>query len=414
MGPNLLFDKSFIQSLSENESVWLDRFYTSLINPLFYIESLADLKKTPRAGKTAEEELQILAEKTPHMGSMPCTYHKTLLINELLGGTVPLYGQLPLLGGRPVKFKGQSGIVYEVSPEVEAMERWGLGEFEKVEYIQASNWREAINQIDLKKSNTLLDLLNISDIKVTSFEKVKSISRNFVSANIKVYEKILLLFSFLGIEDTLYSKILGYWTQQGKPNLPSIFPYATFILELEIFFRIAIQSSLISAERKTNKIDLNYLYYLPFAHEFVSSDKLHKNITPHFLAPHQNFIWGPELKQDLAKINSHYHQFSEEEKEKGLHKFAPIPPTNFESIVSKSWDSFCRPDWRIPSFSSRKEKNMEADKNLVKHVNEMGEAPTLQNEQIDFDIKNPESITIKRHYKHKKGDWWQLPKNMKK
>lgn len=41
MGPIALFDKSFLQSLSIDESVWLGHFFMPVVCPLFYVETLA-------------------------------------------------------------------------------------------------------------------------------------------------------------------------------------------------------------------------------------------------------------------------------------------------------------------------------------------------------------------------------------
>lgn len=46
MGPTVLFDKSFLQSLSIDESVLFDHFFIPIVCPMFYVETLADLKKT--------------------------------------------------------------------------------------------------------------------------------------------------------------------------------------------------------------------------------------------------------------------------------------------------------------------------------------------------------------------------------
>jgi hypothetical protein len=54
-GPVLISDKSTLQSLNSDESVWLDNFFLTNITPLFYIETLADLEKEVRLGKTPEQ-----------------------------------------------------------------------------------------------------------------------------------------------------------------------------------------------------------------------------------------------------------------------------------------------------------------------------------------------------------------------
>lgn len=41
----LIFDKSFLQSLSVDESVILDQMFSCVITPLFFVETMADLTK---------------------------------------------------------------------------------------------------------------------------------------------------------------------------------------------------------------------------------------------------------------------------------------------------------------------------------------------------------------------------------
>ena len=45
MGPTLVFDKSFLQSLSVDEAVMLDQMFTCVVTPVFMVETLADLTK---------------------------------------------------------------------------------------------------------------------------------------------------------------------------------------------------------------------------------------------------------------------------------------------------------------------------------------------------------------------------------
>ena len=42
-GPILIFDRSLIEMLSPDESVWLGQFYRVNIVPVFLVETLADL-----------------------------------------------------------------------------------------------------------------------------------------------------------------------------------------------------------------------------------------------------------------------------------------------------------------------------------------------------------------------------------
>src|ERR1039457_3201286 len=99
-GPILLFDKSVLQSLTIDESVWLDSFYFPCITPLFFVETLADLDKEVQKGRTPEDVVGNLAEKTPHGGAIN-VHHQTLLVSELLGRRFE-WQHLPVVpGGNP-------------------------------------------------------------------------------------------------------------------------------------------------------------------------------------------------------------------------------------------------------------------------------------------------------------------------
>ena len=79
MGPITIFDKSFLQSLNIDESVWFDNFYLVNISPLFYMETLADLAKEMSRGRTPEQIVGEIASKTPEMGGSP-NVHQTFTI----------------------------------------------------------------------------------------------------------------------------------------------------------------------------------------------------------------------------------------------------------------------------------------------------------------------------------------------
>ena len=57
LGAIIIFDKSELQSLSVDESCWLDNFFLHNITQLFYIETLADLEKELKSVKTHEKKV---------------------------------------------------------------------------------------------------------------------------------------------------------------------------------------------------------------------------------------------------------------------------------------------------------------------------------------------------------------------
>lgn len=54
MGPSVILDKSALEALSVDESVWLEAFLDVNVVPVFYVEVLADLEKIARHDQTPE------------------------------------------------------------------------------------------------------------------------------------------------------------------------------------------------------------------------------------------------------------------------------------------------------------------------------------------------------------------------
>ena len=103
MGPNTLFDKSFLQSLSADEAVWFDHISLQVVCPIFYVETLADLAKEP--GKRSVEDIVAdISRKFPewsgaplrsgdrHARGIPCSAPRSVWM-----------GRVPRPGAREVK-----------------------------------------------------------------------------------------------------------------------------------------------------------------------------------------------------------------------------------------------------------------------------------------------------------------------
>src|SRR2546425_9058373 len=98
MRPTALFDKSFLQALTVDESVFFDHFFHTIICPLFHVETLADLDKVAREGRTTEDEVGTIADKVPQMHSASTLSHQELAIQNLIGNAVPMDGRMLLAG----------------------------------------------------------------------------------------------------------------------------------------------------------------------------------------------------------------------------------------------------------------------------------------------------------------------------
>ena len=409
MGPIALFDKSFLQSLTVDEAVWFDHFFMPVVCPIFFVETLADLTKQPRAGstRTPQDEVRILADKSPVMSASPCVHHMHLAISNLLGHPAPHLGQVPIAGGRPVRNnQGKPGVVFENSPEAESFYRWQRSEFFEVERDTASSWRAMLASLNLPEVARGMRQLGITPRNCKSINEAYGIAAGLVHSRAEPEAQVGLLFSFLNVPTHLQGQILHEWSSAGFPPLASYAPFAAHVLTVELFFQIALAANLISAERASNRADIAYLFYLPFCHLFVSGDKLHQRCAPAFLSKKQDFLWGPDLKAALTAINQQLSSATEAERQQGLHKLAPRPPGDAGNLVVAMWEKHHRmPKDKPPSTVL----TPEAERKLVKHLNAFAKAPEAP-EVASIPVDELESVAIERLVPPKRGSWWVIPK----
>jgi hypothetical protein len=242
-----------------------------------------------------------------------------------------------------------------------------------------------------------------------TIEQAYGIAASFVNARFEPEQQLALLFSFVHIPQQLWSPIIQRWSDAGFPSLAEYANYAAHVLKVELFFQIALAANLISSDRASNRADIAYLFYLPFCNIFVSGDKLHRRCSPVFLNKRQDFVWGPDLKTDITRINQELSSVPEEERQIGLHKLAPRPPGDQNGIVASLWrkhppNAESNPEAPIPL-------SQEAEQKLVEQLKAFTTAPTAPDvAQLPSD--DLESVAIERLVPAKKGGWWIIPKDV--
>ena len=411
MGPIVLFDKSFLQSLSLDESVWFDHFFLAVVCPFFFVETLADLAKAPGTARTPEQHVQIIADKTPVMSGAPCVHHSQLCIANLLGGYTPHLGQIPVPGGRPVRGPdGRPAAVINRSPEAEAFERWQRAQFQEVERDMAAAWRRMLSELDLSEVAFRMHNLGVTPKSCKSVEDAYGLAASIVHSRNAPQEQLSLLAGFVQMPVHVAAQALQRWSQAAFPPLANFAPYAAYVLKVELFFQIALAANLVSAERASNRVDIAYLFYLPFCHAFVSGDNLHRRCAPPFLRNGQEFLWATDLKRDLARINKVLSAAPEEAKRQGLHQFAPRPPGDSNDLVVALWGRYA-PGWS-KGRSSDLALSPSAERKLVDHLNAIANAPTSL-EVAELSSDELTGISIQRVVPMKKGSWWLLPESIK-
>jgi len=409
MGPVIIFDKSVLQGLNKDEAMWLDNFYLSNITPLFFIETLADLEKQVGRGRTPEDVVGNLAYKTPDMSAKPNAHHLTLLEGELFANAKldMQYGRPHVPGGKRVELDGKTGVIFQQSPEEEAFSRWQRGEFLNVERLQAKSWRKFLSNIDLKYYYDFFQrFFPIS--KPKTLGGVKRLVDFYLDES-EVEETLVFGLLFLGLTPESSTQILQKWRAAGKPNIKEFAPYFYHMLSVDFFFYTAMAADLISKERPSHKIDLAYLYYLPFCTVFSSSDKLHATLVPYFLRENQTFVPGQELKEDLTKLDVHYSKLPDEVKKRGVMSFAFYPPDDTSFLITRLWDKHMNPKWREHKIEPKPQPSTPSNQKMMDRIKRLKEEGKPLPDSTHDSRTEADEMIVERHVRAKKGKWVRFP-----
>jgi len=415
-GPILIFDKSALQCLNPDQAHWMDNFFMSNITPFFYIETLADLEKEVKAGKTSEQVVGEIAAKSPDMQAVPNVYHLTLIWAELTGQSeIKMVGFPIIAGGQPVTHEGAKGIIYKPSPEQEALSRWQQGEFLEVERGMAKIWRQQLESIDLKAMAASFKPIHEKAGSPQSLEDIKTLAEAIIDGPDQ--EAVLRL----GLELTIGygdwgDQVFARWKSLGQPPIRDFSPYLTYVLTVDLFFYLGMAASQIGSDRKSNKADIAYLYYLPFCMVFTSRDNLQIRIAPLFLRNDQSFVHADDLKADLKRLDEFYDALPEDVKRKGVYSFAAYPPKDDSFLVTQLWNKHMKPpEGFVPSPSTHEGKTIYVPpagsdpKVIIKALNDFEENAVPLDPDTPISPDEAAVVQFSKFILRKKGKWVRIP-----
>lgn len=413
MGPILIFDKSALQSFGIEESVWLNNYFLSNITPLFYVETLTDLS-LPNPPKLPEQIISELAAKTPR--ALPNVHHARLVLGNLRGIPVEIDRGRPIVDHGVIKRapNGKIGVHFNESPESKALSRWHKGEYKEVEREFAQRWRQALDALNFDSAISIVKNIVPTGEKLSNLEQIKSFVNKFIQGH--SIELLYLALDFLEIDAHYRPEIIGRWKKLGEPAFSLFAPYAAYVFSIDLLFYLAASKSIIAKERTSNKVDLAYLYYLPFCHVFVSGDKLHAKTASLFLRNDQSFITAGRFKESLSKINQHYSQFRSEINKVGVIAYAPYPPLEIETSIHKLWDYHC-PSWRTSASKKQKAVDLpplKSDSELIKHLNEVQDKSKIVDQNILTNMDEADYATVSHMVPTQRGGWRTLPEGIEK
>lgn len=390
MDITIIIDKSTFQMLNYIELVYLSNYYKHNITPVLAMEVIGDLKKEAKEGQQPPaERVKDFARKLFPVYTIVNSHYKNLILSDLLG-------EAPSLDGRPnvnidkvvISESGAKGQVISITKEEESIYKWREGDFSVADHELSEKWRSATTQEDLleKFKDTLIssggkakfkDFAHLNEM-VTKVIETKDIQEKLLKSIVEINE----------IDADSAVKIFSRWQIEGMPLLKDFAPYAYYCLKVDNLFLLGLTSGLITI-RPTNRVDCEYLYYLPFCNVFTSNDKFHKNLVPLLLRPDQKFIIGDELKADMTKIHNYLEEKGIEEKR----KFKNEPPLIDDSLTFLIWQEY----FDYPKQSNLKRELSNDEMEMMKSkMNEFERA--MKGEKVEmYEGEEPEFI-IKESY----------------
>lgn len=416
MGPMTIFDKSALQALSMDEAVWFDAFFGVNVVPVFYVETLADLEKDMAEGRNAEALVGMLAEKTPS-NAYPNVHHATLIAAELAGHGIAMDGRPVISAGELKRAKGGSvGVHVDEFPEHAALLRWQDHDFLAVERALATGWRLQLAGHDPGRLIGIVKNILPAGRKISDLGQLKVFVDEFCSSSDP--HLVALALDVLGVDDDHRRLGCQRWEQAGKPKFDEFFPYVCHAFKVDLTFYLGIERGFISGERMSNRADMAYLYYLPFATVFTSNDKLHQRVVPLFLGENQSYLPADELKCALGELDAHYSQLPNEVKDRGVLAFASYPPYDIDNCVTELWDDQMRPDWREVARQREAEIGKPRDEAADTVILEEIKQRLAEAEPVSGAGGEPEGgadyFFTSRRVRARQGKWRMVPEDIEK
>jgi hypothetical protein len=407
VGPIALFDKSFLQSLNEEESLWFDHFFHANVCPIFYVETQADLAKETSKKFTPEQLVEHIARKFPEHWGAPNVYHPNIITANLLGNVIPMDGQVIISSVSSGSVDGHAVLAYPESPEAQAFLRWTQRQFRGEEREAGRFWRTSGFGTD---SKIVIDHLQ----KIGAYDSASCPTLKHVLAEVDRVlnkltseEELALALLLFGMPEEPTKKIIERFQEAGKPPLATFGNYTLFALRLELFYHIAVHKGRMG---KAQRMDMNYLFYLPFCDIFVSADWVHIASAPLFLRERQEFIQGPKMKAALVQLNERYLAVPDAQT-KSIAEIAPRPPLDGNNLVTEIWDRQW-PTWREP-----KKENEGADKEIKwvkEHSAEIGNILQGIPSELSAGASGYRALVRTKTVRIKRGRWFTVPEVYRK
>ena len=300
MGPLLLFDKTLLHYLNPEDIEELSMSFSIVSTPTLVREIIADLRQNKPVDYIPKDMVRSLARKMESAhAAHPANFRKLAVIN-LSCSRVPMEGQVPIDGDRPNVSTMDGGFLYDRTPEQRVWGRWANGDFDTTDEETAVAWRNGIERINLKAvGQEWKEWVNERLGNVKTIPEIITAVDALLKLQYRATQEQLfdILLNFLRVPRGLHLLPIQTFLDHDC-RLEAVAPYAASVLRLYLTFVAGVAKGCIGP-RKTNYVDLQYLFYAPFCMLFASEDHFHEKLWP-ATSGVNTFVKVKELRADLA------------------------------------------------------------------------------------------------------------------
>jgi hypothetical protein len=341
LGPPMMLDKSTLQGLSWSEARLLNTYYYSSIAPILITEVLGDLSRPSGSGRRHVAGVPEIASKLPPSDCVINPIYWTMLWNEIaFASPIRTDGKPIRTDGTPLRAaNGERIMFFDEQPDAEKLRRWRRAEFTEEERLAAAVWRAAKSSID----NNIISDLYPNPPRCTTLEEAhaEAVARVRTEKPDERLENILWLMRVLNYPEPAKTRALDEYMRRQMPPLEVFAPYSAFCLGVLLTFQFVIGNRLFG--RQDDRIDLEYLFYLPFTKIFSSRDQFLVRLAPLFVTAEQEFVHGDVLKADLRAIRAFWKAQPEERRTEYRRRHGIYPPNLEDSFTLSAYKRWMGP-----------------------------------------------------------------------
>lgn len=327
MGPIILLDKSAFHRLSTAEMSLVDRNFKQAMTPILATEILGDLAKRYSKNRRSEDEVTKLARKSLACWGTVCVDFRSACLGDLLGNHPAMTGQIPVAHARTERAPdGALTMIIEPHPINLALIRWSEGRFSNAERKVAEAWREKLKRFGIHTIEERLERGRVIVKRAGSLSEVVGVADGLMAEPGLQLVWIDWLLDELAARRPVRDAVHARWRAAWPTTMERFAPYAHHCVRTQLALYVATRERFLGG-RRTDTVDIRYLYYAPFCMVFTSADVVHDTLGPLLLRPNQTYVRADDLKAALA----------------GRHRAAETGATVPFDLIDRIWNAHLMP-----------------------------------------------------------------------